>query len=700
MNAHADKQNEDKDKAVANNVVKGGQSSPGVARFTDNRPEAIQQKKLQAIANSSPQVKQLKAVQAMADSFTNQHQKTSDKGGALPAQGPTPKNKNKTGLPDDIKSGVEDLSGINMDDVKVHYNSDKPAQLSAHAYAQGTDIHLAAGQQKHLPHEAWHVVQQKQGRVKSTVQLKGIAVNDDTGLEKEADVMGQKTLQPGAAPGRRSLHTKPALAGMPVLQAMRILRNGVPIDIPGEYKLKPGEVDISSHFEHRPGVLVEKASKVIRHDKKGDTYEEDYEDEIDKHPELQKKRRQQGKELAKRIKGNKNLKKELAELKGIVEKLEATAGDSVPKDHADRIDKLIRAGLTGAGYRAIIKGQDELTQSRATTEFFLGVDAGLGSGTTAEQRAFFAMALRAYSAMRTPTETVQAPVEHDGEVTGQQHPTSSDQEKFSGGSSGHSYADRFRVEKQIATFDDVAGDDNASAKTLILTNLLNASVTTLGTMSHPGTAENVPKVNEHREEEQLSERENIKKQAALLESELFGAGAARKKMHPESKLKAWPRSTSPERAHGASWRGDGDDALTPKGRVSRGRAAHDDDDSDTSPKPRRRKPPVDRGAARQAATRPAIVKKDSKEQKKDKPATTGKRVSKRLQRSKPKPKSTEEDEDDSVSSMKVGDDDGPAKITKGKRSRSTRSNTTGAAAAADEEANTGKRRRKGSKPSD
>ena len=83
-----------------------------------------------------------------------------------------------------------------MDDVKVHRNSDKPAQLQAHAYAQGTDIHLGPGQEKHLPHEAWHVVQQKQGRVKSTMQMKGkVNVNDDAGLEKEADVMGAKSIQ-------------------------------------------------------------------------------------------------------------------------------------------------------------------------------------------------------------------------------------------------------------------------------------------------------------------------------------------------------------------------------------------------------------------------------------------------------------------------------------------------------------------------
>uniref|UniRef100_UPI0027B8A1A5 hypothetical protein n=1 Tax=Daejeonella sp. TaxID=2805397 RepID=UPI0027B8A1A5 len=54
-----------------------------------------------------------------------------------------PVKSNKTGLPDNLKSGVENLSGYSMDDVKVHYNSSKPAQLKAYAYAQGTDIHIA-----------------------------------------------------------------------------------------------------------------------------------------------------------------------------------------------------------------------------------------------------------------------------------------------------------------------------------------------------------------------------------------------------------------------------------------------------------------------------------------------------------------------------------------------------------------------------
>lgn len=102
---------------------------------------------------------------------------------------------NQTGLPDQLKSGIENLSGYSLDDVKVHYNSNEPAQLQAHAFARGTDIHLGRGQEKHLPHEAWHVVQQKQGRVQPTVQMSPhININDDTGLEHEADLMGAKAL--------------------------------------------------------------------------------------------------------------------------------------------------------------------------------------------------------------------------------------------------------------------------------------------------------------------------------------------------------------------------------------------------------------------------------------------------------------------------------------------------------------------------
>jgi hypothetical protein len=109
---------------------------------------------------------------------------------------------NQTGMPDSLKSGIESLSGMDMSSVRVHANSDKPAQLNALAYAQGNDIHLAPGQEQHLPHEAWHVVQQRQGRVQPTTQMQGVGINNDQALESEADAMGAQALRSTAAAQR------------------------------------------------------------------------------------------------------------------------------------------------------------------------------------------------------------------------------------------------------------------------------------------------------------------------------------------------------------------------------------------------------------------------------------------------------------------------------------------------------------------
>jgi Fic/DOC family/Domain of unknown function (DUF4157) len=99
---------------------------------------------------------------------------------------------NKAGLPNALKARIENLSHIPMDDVKVHYNSPKPAQLQALAYTQGANIYLGYGQEKYLSHEAWHVVQQKQGRVKPTLQTKGMEINNEPTLEEEADAVANQ----------------------------------------------------------------------------------------------------------------------------------------------------------------------------------------------------------------------------------------------------------------------------------------------------------------------------------------------------------------------------------------------------------------------------------------------------------------------------------------------------------------------------
>ncbi|MFJ3047907.1 DUF4157 domain-containing protein [Herbaspirillum chlorophenolicum] len=178
------------------------------SNFHDRRDSAVAQRSLMEMARDSERALQRKENDKASD---QDDEKGTDAGGLIsmmPAVtvqrqtgggaeggGGAAEHRNDTGLPDGLKSGIESLSGMSMDHVKVHYSSDKPAQLNAHAYAQGRDIHIAPGQEQHLPHEAWHVVQQAQGRVAPTMQAKGVSINDDHALEHEADVMGARALQ-------------------------------------------------------------------------------------------------------------------------------------------------------------------------------------------------------------------------------------------------------------------------------------------------------------------------------------------------------------------------------------------------------------------------------------------------------------------------------------------------------------------------
>jgi len=249
MKAPADKSPDTQRQAAAHEAPQQQSNAEAGYEFVDNREETADLRQLQEISGNSPQAQGLAQLSAMMNSSPRsgamqnlqaavdnsprqvtqrqQHSGIQDKTmglqaesgdvmnsepvqrvedeellqGKFTAESPVqlaqqPKAKpNTTGLPDNLKAGVESLSGLSLDNVKVHYNSSEPAQLNAHAYAQGTDIHLGPGQEQHLPHEAWHVVQQAKGRVKPTMQMKGkVNVNDDAALEKEADVMGDNAL--------------------------------------------------------------------------------------------------------------------------------------------------------------------------------------------------------------------------------------------------------------------------------------------------------------------------------------------------------------------------------------------------------------------------------------------------------------------------------------------------------------------------
>jgi hypothetical protein len=181
MRDSLDKSKGDERQSIANDQTVSTQSDTTTSDFEDNSPEAVQMRAFQSKVDGSDEMQEL----------GNYQDKMSENAGKEPQD----KKPNNTGIPDDLKASIEKLSGYSLDDVKVHYNSDKPAELEAHAYAEGTDIYIAPGQEEHLAHELWHVVQQMGGNVQETVQLKGGGVNDDSGLEKEADAMGQKAIQ-------------------------------------------------------------------------------------------------------------------------------------------------------------------------------------------------------------------------------------------------------------------------------------------------------------------------------------------------------------------------------------------------------------------------------------------------------------------------------------------------------------------------
>lgn len=98
---------------------------------------------------------------------------------------------NLTGIPAQLKERLEESTGLSLDDVRVHYNSDLPARLDALAYTQGNRVEIGPGQERHLPHELGHVVQQKLGTVRANaMHASGVALNTDTRLERQADEIG------------------------------------------------------------------------------------------------------------------------------------------------------------------------------------------------------------------------------------------------------------------------------------------------------------------------------------------------------------------------------------------------------------------------------------------------------------------------------------------------------------------------------
>ena len=98
-------------------------------------------------------------------------------------------------LSDALREKFERRSGVPLDDVRVHHNSDTPEQLDAEACARGNEVFIGPGNEKDLEHEVGHVVQQKQGLVQATNKVNCVAINDNEALENSALFPQRKTVR-------------------------------------------------------------------------------------------------------------------------------------------------------------------------------------------------------------------------------------------------------------------------------------------------------------------------------------------------------------------------------------------------------------------------------------------------------------------------------------------------------------------------
>ncbi|MBK9551285.1 MAG: DUF4157 domain-containing protein [Saprospiraceae bacterium] len=106
-------------------------------------------------------------------------------------------------MPDETLNKMSSSFGTDFSDVNIHSDSKSATDAGALAYTQGNDIHFAPGQydpssqsgQELLGHELTHVQQQREGRVQANNEVNGMPLNDDKGLEAEADEGGRMAVQ-------------------------------------------------------------------------------------------------------------------------------------------------------------------------------------------------------------------------------------------------------------------------------------------------------------------------------------------------------------------------------------------------------------------------------------------------------------------------------------------------------------------------
>lgn len=161
-------------------------------------------------------------------------------------------------LPPAVRAVMERAFNADFGDVLIHPDSARAAAIGARAYTEGNSVHMAPGQydpesragRELIGHELAHVIQQRQGRVAATSQVRGIAINDAPGLEQEADTLGQRAASiavtsPAVTPAP-SVERAASATPSPVAQAVA-QRQAAP---QSNEETLDGEVEAAAQLEH------------------------------------------------------------------------------------------------------------------------------------------------------------------------------------------------------------------------------------------------------------------------------------------------------------------------------------------------------------------------------------------------------------------------------------------------------------------
>lgn len=116
-----------------------------------------------------------------------------------------------------LSSQAQEVASEDFSNVQFK-ESQTASDIGALAYTQGDTITFAPGQfqpntqsgRALIGHELTHVKQQRDGRVQPTTQAKGLPVNNDPGLEKEADDIGQQLARTSWMPLEKNQNPQPS----------------------------------------------------------------------------------------------------------------------------------------------------------------------------------------------------------------------------------------------------------------------------------------------------------------------------------------------------------------------------------------------------------------------------------------------------------------------------------------------------------